>query len=181
MMLFLVLASIVLVILISGTAYYFWRAQKYKENWEHLLNRLVTVNRENISAVALDAIDPSGRRRTDEFARELKPEQIWELLGGIEGVEALERNSRVLIDIAIYLKKWHPDAALLAEELRLQARELEWQVGKLRMAAEKGHLEFHFASYAQNATIGYYLMRAQLLELYRRSNAPLFVDLDRAI
>jgi hypothetical protein len=163
------------------TAYYFRRTQTYKRSWNELLARLVTVDRRGIQAVALDAIDPSGRRRTDELARELTPEQIWKLLGGIDGVEVLEKNSHVLIEIAMYLRRWYPEAAAIAEELRLQARELEWQVGRLRMAAEKGHLEFHFASYAQNATIGYYLMTERLLDLYRNAKSPMFADLEKAI
>jgi hypothetical protein len=178
---FLVLAAVVLVTLITITAYYVWRAQASKRSWEQVLARLIAVDRDGIHAVALDAIEPSGRRRTDELARELRPDQIWQLLGGLDGVEVLEKNSHVLIEIAMYLKRWYPEAATTAEELRLQARELGWQVSRLRMAADKGHLEFHFASYAQNATIGYYLMTQRLLALYRERKVPMFADLEKAI
>ena len=108
-------------------------------------------------------------------------ERLRKLLGGVDGVEVLEKNSHVLIEIAVHLQRWYPEAAVTAEELRLQARELEWHVGRLRMAADKGHLEFHFASHAQNATIDYYLMTQRLLVLYHKSNFPMFADLDKAL
>jgi hypothetical protein len=179
---FLLVAGIVFAVLIAITGYYLWRrVQTSKRSWEQLMARLIAVDRDGIAAVALDAIEPSGRRRTDELARELKPEQIWKLLGGLDGVEVLEKNSHVLIEIAMHLQRWYPEAATTAEELRLQARELEWHVGRLRMAADKGHLEFHFASYAQNATIGYYLMTQRLLALYHKSKLPMFADLEKAL
>jgi hypothetical protein len=179
---FLLVAGIAFAVLIAITVYYFWRrAQMSKRSWEELVARLIMVDREGIAAVALDAIEPSGRRRTDELARELKPEQIWKLLGGLDGVEVLEKNSHVLIEIAMHLQRWYPQAASTAEELRLLAKELEWHVGRLRMAADKGHLEFHFASYAQNATIGYYLMTKRLLVLYHKSNLSMFAHLDKAL
>jgi hypothetical protein len=168
-------------VLIAVTAYYLWRAQTQKRNWTQLLARLITVDRDGIHTVALDAIEPSGRRRTDDLARELRPEQIWKLLGGLDGLEVLEKNSHVLIEIAMYLKRWHPEAGAAAEELTLQAKDLEWQVGRLKMAAEKGHLQFHFASYAQNATISYYLMTQRLLDVYHKSKVPMLVDLEKAI
>jgi hypothetical protein len=179
---FLLVAGIVLAVLIAITAYYLWRrVQLSKSTWEQLLARLITVDRAGIAAVALDAIEPSGRRRTDELARELEPEEIWKLLGGLDGVEVLEKNSHVLIEIAMHLQRWYPEATKVAEELRLQTKELEWHVGRLRMAAEKGHLEFHFASYAQNATIGYYLMTQRLLAFYHESKVPMLSDLEKAL
>jgi hypothetical protein len=182
MITFLLVAGVVFGVLIAVATYYFWqRVQTSKRSWDQLVARLIAVDRDGIAAVALDAIEPSGRRRTDELARELKSEQIWKLLGGLDGVEVLEKNSHVLIEIAVHLQRWYPEAAVTAEELRRQARELEWHVGRLRMAADKGHLEFHFASHAQNATIDYYLMTQRLLLLYHKSNVPLLADLDKAL
>jgi hypothetical protein len=179
---FLLVAGVLFAALIAVAVYYFWqRVQTSKRSWEQLMARLIAVDRNGIAVVALDAIEPSGRRRTDELARELNSEQIWKLLGGLDGVEVLEKNSHVLIEIAVHLQRWYPEAAVTAEELRLQARELEWHVRRLRMAADKGHLEFHFASHAQNATIDYYLMTQRLLVLYHQSNLSMYADLDKAL
>jgi hypothetical protein len=179
---FLLVTGAVFCLLVATTVYYLWRrAQMSKKTWEQLTARLIAVDRKGIAAVALDAIEPSGRRRTDELARELNPEQIWNLLGGLNGVEALEKNSHVLIEIAMHLQKWYPEVAASAEELRLHAKELEWHVERLRMAADKGHLEFHFASYAQNATIGYYLMTQRLVMLCQKRALPIFADIDKVL
>jgi hypothetical protein len=182
MTVFLISAAVVFALLLAVTLYYLLRMRIYQRSWDELLARLVMVDRGGIAKVALDAIDPSGRRRRDEQARELTPEQIWNLLGGVDGVEILEKNSHVLVEIAMHLRKWYPEAAEAAEMLRRQATELGGNVENLRMADAKGHLEFHFASYAQNATIGYYLMTQQLLELYRESKlSPRFTDLGKVI
>lgn len=112
---FLLIAGAVFVVLLAITAYYLWRrVQISKRTWEQLLARLITVDRGRIAAVALDAIEPSGRRRTDELARELKSDQIWKLLGGLDGVEVLEKNSHVLIEMAMYLQRWYPETALFS-------------------------------------------------------------------
>lgn len=172
---FLVFAGVLIVSILGIGGYYSWRITKSATTgWDDLLKRLIAIDRERVDAVALDAIEPSGNRRTDDLARELEPDRIWELLGGFEGVERLEANSRVLVDMATYLQRSYPEAAAVAEELRLQARELEWHVGRLRMAAEQGSLEFHIGTYAQNAAIAYYLMERRLLTLCQRANAPSF-------
>lgn len=179
---FLLVAGIVFILLVAAMVYYLWRrAQMSRRSWEQLMARLIAVDREGIARVALDAIEPSGERRTDELARELKPEQIWHLLGGLDGIEILEKNSHVLVEMAMHLQRWYPEAAAAAEELRLQAKELEWHVDRLRMAADKGHLEFHFATYAQNATIDYYLMTQRLVALYRKNTLPMFADIDKVL
>jgi hypothetical protein len=79
--------------------------------------------------------------------------------------------------MASYLQRTYPDAAAVAEELRLQAKELELYVGRLKMADEQGSLEFHIATYAQNAAIAYYLMEQRLQELCQRANVQLSVPL----
>ena len=179
---FLLVAGAVFTLLVAITVYYQWRrAQMSTKSWEQLMARLIAVDRDGIAAVALDAIEPSGRRRTDELARELTPEQVWKLLGGLDGVEILEKNSHVLVEMAMHLQRWYPEEAAAAEELRLQAKELEWHVDKLRMAADKGHLEFHFASYAQNATIDYYHMTQRLLALCRKNMMPMFAEIDKLL
>jgi hypothetical protein len=172
---FLFFAGVLIASILGIGGYYSWRITKSATTgWEDLLQRLIAIDRNGVDTVALDAIEPSGGRRTDGLARELQPDRIWELLGGLEGVERLETNSLVLVDMAACLQRAYPDAAAVAEELRLQARELEWHVDRLRMAAEQGSLEFHIGTYAQNAAIAYYLMERRLQALCQRTNAPSF-------
>ena len=50
---------------------------------------------------------------------------MWRLIGGLEGLEVLERNSEVLIDLAFYVQQWYPEALPIAERLRLDAQAAE--------------------------------------------------------
>jgi hypothetical protein len=70
---------------------------------------------------------------------------------------------------------------VLAEELRLTAREIEWHVERLRGAAKTGNLENSFASYAQPAIAKYYLMTKHVIAFYERGRLSMLPDLQRAI
>jgi len=180
--LFLAAIAIFVSILIVLAAYYYRRARRTSAaNWERLLERLTMMDREGVAQIALDYVDESGQRRADSSDTELESSQIWKLIGGLEGLEVLERNSLVLIDLAFYVQQWYPEAVVLAEELRLNAREIEWHVKRLRGAAKTGNLESSFAAYAQPAIAKYYLMTRHVLALYERGNLPMLIDLQRAI
>ena len=145
------------------------------------MQRIVPVDRHAIELVALDAVEPSGELRPEEHPRELGRQDIWKLLDGMEGINRIESNSRVLIEMAAYLQRWHPEAAEIAEELRLEANRLEWHVQRLR-AAESNHcLDLHFHSYGQRAAVSYYLMLQRVLALYQHSQEALFGDVQRVL
>jgi hypothetical protein len=172
---FLFLAGILIaIILVIGIRYALRLRASSKTEWDALLESLIAIDRQGIDTVALDAIESSGQRRSDKLARELDPNEIWKLLGGLDGVQRLESNSRVLVEMAAYLQRSHSEAAAVAEELRLYAKELELQVGRLRMADEQGSLEFHIPTYAQNAAIAYYLMEQRLQALCQQTNMRTF-------
>jgi hypothetical protein len=172
---FLFLAGVfIAVVLVIGIRYALRLRASTKTEWEALLKSLTTIDRDGVDTVALDAIESSGKRRTDQLARDLEPDQIWKLLGGLDGVKRMESNSRVLVEMAAYLQRSHPEAAAVAEELRLHANELELHVSRLRMADEQGSLEFHIPTYAQNAAIAYYLMEQRLQALCQQTNMRTF-------
>jgi hypothetical protein len=179
---FLIAVAIFVVALVVIATYYYCRSRKSsRRDWERLLGRLMAVDRNSIAEVALDIIDVSGKSRADEESARLEAPQIWKLVGGLEGLEALEANSAVLIDLAFYVQKWYPEALVVAEELRLSAREIEWHVERLKGAARAGKLESVFAMYAQRAVATYYLMTRQILALYEKGNLPMLGDVERAL
>lgn len=147
------------------------------KEWPELLRELQTIDRQGFERVVFDAAEQSGQERTDSDAKELDFDQIWDGLGGMQGIARIEHNSRVLIEIASYLQRWYPEALTTAEHLRLQAHELEWHVGRLKIAEKNEGLRFYFASYGQNAAILYYQMCQRLLALYQESNTPLIAEL----
>ncbi|MGD0443882.1 MAG: hypothetical protein ABSA39_08095 [Edaphobacter sp.] len=180
--LFLTAIFIFLGILVVVALRYYLRARHASAgSWEQLLERLTVLDRDGVAKIALDYADESGRRKTESLSTELESSQIFGLIGGLAGLEALEKNCAVLIDMAFFVQQWYPEALVLAEELRLSAREIEWHVERLRGAAKTGNLEPSFASYAQPAIAKYYLMTQRVLALYERGNLPMLIDLQRAI
>jgi len=179
--LFLIIVAVVVVVLVGTVTYYLLRARRAsKSSWAGILARLVPVNNQNIAIVAHDLIDDDGRVRTSD-APELEPEAIWDLLGGLEGLETLGDNCDVLIDLAAYVQLWYPEALVVAEQLRLNAREIKWHIERLEGAAKTGNLKSSFADYAQRAAATYYLMTRHLLDLYTVANIPGLTELQAAL
>jgi hypothetical protein len=179
---FIVAVAIFVLALIVIVFYYYRLTQKSSQkNWERLLKRLTAVDRSSIAEVALDIIDESGQQRKDEASAVLEPSEIWKLVGGLKGLEALEANCAVLVDLAFYVQQWYPEALAVAEQLRLSAREIEWHVGRLRSAQQTGKLESAFQMYAQPAVATYYLMTRRVLALYEDGNLAMLADLRNAL
>jgi hypothetical protein len=178
---FLAATGCLIASLVAITLYSHKRARRASSNWHELLARLHAVDRSCLELIALDTIDESGQRRKDENARRLEPVEIWRLAGGLKGLELLEQNSLILIDIAAYIQRWYPEALDAAEELRRNAGEIEWHVSRLRRAQESGKLEGWFANYAQNAIAAYYLMTRRVLGLYESKKLPMLADLEKAL
>ena len=145
------------------------------------MRQIAPVDRRGIETIALHTIDASGQPLTDEERRELGRQDIWLLLGGMEGIHRMEGNTRVLIEIAAYLERWHPEAANVANELRSESKKLEWHVGRLRAAEKNRCLDEHFHLYGRSAAVSYYLMSKQLLALYQQSHSALFGELQKAL
>jgi hypothetical protein len=179
--LFLLVVVIFVVALAGVFVYSLVRARRTSAStWTDLLDKLVDVNRGNLAIVALDLVDEDGNPRDSDMP-ELEPEKIWGLLGGMEGLKALESNCDVLIDLAAYVQVWYPEALVVAEDLRRNAREIKWHIERLQGAAETGKLESSYPAYAQRVAATYYLMTKHVLALYETANVPGFGDLQAAL
>lgn len=182
---FFIALGIFLALLLSIAGFYYFRhrsRQKYPYGkWESILKRLSSVDRGNVALIALDLIDKRGSRSVDTEESDLDPSQIWPLIGGMAGLEAMERNCAVLVDLVFYVQQWYPGALPITEQLRLNAREIQWHVSRLKAAETTGKLDALFPDYAQRAIATYYLMTRCVLDLYDRGNLPGFVDLQREL
>jgi hypothetical protein len=168
--------------LVAIAGYYYFRGRRsLPVSWEEQLAKLTWIDRNSIAAVALDLVDESGQPRTTDNGGGLDPSQVWRLTGGLEGLEVMERNSEVLIDLASYVQQWYPEAVVIAERLRLDARELKWHVKRLKGAAQNGNLQISFPFYAQRAVVSYYRMTRQVLSLYEAGNFSMLADLQKAL
>jgi hypothetical protein len=179
---FLVGVAILFTVLIAIAGREYYRASRApQESWEGLMRRLISVDRENVAKIALDFIEEPDQSGRDDWGTELEPSDIFELIGGLKGLEVLEKNSQVLIDMASYLQRSYPEALIIAEQLRQSAREIESHVGRLRGASQNGNLEVNFPFYGQPAIATYYRMTRQLLTLYEQANVPMLQDLQKAL
>jgi hypothetical protein len=182
---FVVVLVAVLAALGTAVAYYYLRYRRRRRfpygNWESLLARLSAVDRDKIALISQNLLNESGSWRIDEDDSDLNATQNLSLIGGLKGLDVMERNCAVLVDLAFYVQQWYPEASVVAEQLRLNAREVGWHVGRLKSAAQTGKLEIFFSDYAQPAITTYYLMTRRVLALYERYNLPGLGDLQRAI
>jgi len=179
--LFVVVVPLFLAVLVALAAYYLLRMRKASNaTWSDLMNRLIAVDRDQIAFVALDLVDETGHPR-EAGDSEIDPSNIWDLIGGLDGLEVLEKNCDVLIDLAFYVQRWHPEAVVVAEQLRLNAREIKWHVARLKGAQETGNLASSFPFYAQRAVATYYLMTRHLLALYEQGNLAELAQLQAVI
>ena len=178
---FLVVAAIFLAVLIAIAGRDYYARRSPQESWESLMRRLISVDRASVARIALDFIEESDQSGRDNSGTEVESSDIFELIGGLKGIEVLEKNSQVLIDLACYLQRSYPEALIIAEQLRRSAREIESHVGRLRGAARNGNLEVSFPFYGQRAIATYYLMTRQLLNLYEQGNVPMLADLQKAL
>jgi hypothetical protein len=149
--------------------------------WEELLAQLTQVGRVGIKEVASDFLVPDSRHVDPRSDLALQPEDIWDLTGGLGGIEAMERNAQVLIDLAYYVQRWNTEAVTVAEQLRLDARVISQQLRLLRKSLKKGRSEPLVPVHMQRATASYYLMTRRLLALCEVSHSGLLPSLQQAL
>jgi hypothetical protein len=173
---FVIAVAIFLLALVTSAIYFLQRARRAASTtWMALMARLRQIDRDKLATVALDLLDER------DAESQLDPGSIFEMIGGMEGLDAVEQNCDVLIDMATYVQRWYPEALEIAEELRLNSREIKWHIGRLRGAAQTGHMYEQFPLYAQRAVASYYLMTRSLLVLYEGVQVPGFADLQLAL
>jgi hypothetical protein len=179
------LSSVVLflvLILGIGTRFYLRhrRREKYPYGkWDDLLKRLSSLDGGNLALIAHEATPEV--LQADDDDQDLDPETLWQLMGGMRGLEAMEKNCDVLVDLAFYVQQWYPEALIIAEQLRLNAQEVRWHVERLKVAAKAGNGRTATADYLPRAVATYYRMTAAVLSLYEDGKLPGLAELQRAL
>src|ERR1700756_4157843 len=91
---FVVALVVVLAALGTAVAYYYLRNRRRRSlpygDWESLLSRLSTVNRDKIALISQSLLRESGPGDIDEDDSGLNATQIWSLIGGLKGLEVME-------------------------------------------------------------------------------------------
>jgi hypothetical protein len=172
---------------LSGLVWIYWRmfrtqVRKEEASWDELLARLLPVSKAGVQEVAAAYLDPTGQELDSRRAeRYLELRDIWDFVGGIEGLKAMRRNAEVLIELASYVRRWNPEALVVAEQLRLDANEIRNALSRIERARWMGKLAASFPVQAPRAAAAYYLMTQRLCALYEISQAGLLGQLKAAI
>src|SRR5581483_526032 len=171
----------------GGLCWIFWRmsrarVRKEEAGWNELIAKLLPVSRTGIHEVATAFLEPTGREMDARHAeRHLEPRDVWDFIGGIDGLKTMHHNAGVLIDLASYVSRWNPEAYIVAEQLRLDAHDIKNALSQIERAQRKGKLAYSFSVQASRATAAYYLMTQRVCALYEISNAGLLAQLKEVI
>lgn len=146
------------------------------ENWDDLVARLEPVPFNGLSIVALDYLQPT----KGQIA--IETNQIWELVGGSEGLRRMSTNAEVLIALAGYAQQWNrQEGVIVAERMRRDGAALRRSTRKLSLGLLLGYGGASGPFNVQEAASAYYLMRQRLLALYETSHAGRYPRLAAAL
>jgi hypothetical protein len=177
----------VLALILSGLVWLALRAKRLQTerdavSWTDLLARLSPVGRVGIEEVAAVFLLPSSEQLDSRsIESRLESRDIWDFIGGIEGLETMQRNAEVLIELACYVQRWNQEASLVAEQLRLDANQIKTSLAKIKASRRQGKLSTWFPIHATRAAAAYYLMTRRLYALYAISNEGLLAELKAVI
>lgn len=136
------------------------RRQAASTEWEVLLRRLAAIDRDAIERIAYSDEEPFATA-TEQGS------EIWFRQVGWKGLDDLQNNCAVMVDMARHIQSRYPEGVIVAEQLRLTARQIEWHLNRVRLASQAGHFEECFREYGNRAICLYFDMTQTLKVLYR--------------
>jgi hypothetical protein len=144
-------------------------------SWEDLVARLKPVPVDGISIIAVDYLQPT------KGQIDIETNDLWAMVGGLEGLKSMYANAEVLIALAGYAQQWNPEeSVIVGERMRRDGLALRRATKKLSLGFVVGfgvHGPFH----VQEAASAYYLMRRRLLALYETSHVERYSRLAAAL
>ncbi|MGA3159786.1 MAG: hypothetical protein ABSC77_01110 [Terracidiphilus sp.] len=148
--------------------------------WNDLVAGIYRLDVVELSAVAVDYLTP----RRGQI--EMEPKEIWESLGGYEGLRRMRENAEIMLALAAYAQRWNfEEAVIVTERMRLDAASLRRAVRRVEIGMIPARLLRRFRLtlplHAQEASSAYYLMRQRLLALYETSHVSRYPALAAAL
>jgi len=149
-------------------------------DWNDLVAGLYRLDMVELSAVAVDYLTPR-RGQID-----MEPKEIWDSLGGYEGLKRMRENAEIMLALAAYAQRWNfEEAVIVTERMRMDAASLRRAVRRVELGMIPASLLRHFRLtlplHAQEASSAYYLMRQRLLALYETSHVCRYPTLAAAL
>jgi len=144
--------------------------------WREIATQLQPTQNAGIKALALDYMELQTSGNTRTYA------EIWDMVGGAEGLTRMKENSEVLIALASYAERWnHDDSIMATERMRHDARALRRAVVGLGIGLTCGYGRARVLTYVHEAATSYHLMRERLLSLYKTNDGEIRPSLEGLI
>lgn len=162
---------------LAGLAVVQVRARKLRStDWDSLVSSIQPIHFRGLEIVALDHLQPHGHQL------QLEPDDMWQLVGGVEGLKRMQHNADLIIALAAHVRVWNFDEAIIvSERIRHDSILLKRALFRIRlqMMFSQRHLGVSF--YLHQAASSYYLMTKRVLALYQTSQFVLYPRLAEAL
>ena len=171
----LVLLTILVTVVTLQLRWAYRRRRLMAGSWEDVLSRAEHVDLAGVQAIAECYLQP------DRNQLRIEPNEMWQMLGGLEGLSRLQTNAAAMLDLAVYAERWNDtEGAVVSEMIRRDSVRLKRAVSRVQMTFILGMGFVRAPFHVQEAAATYYLMRSRLLGLYCNSHIALVPQLEAA-
>jgi hypothetical protein len=156
-------------VLILGFVWFRLRARKLViAEWQTIVAQLEPIPFKNLERVALDHLQPSGNQLR------LETDELWELIGGWDGLDKMWHNANLLVQLAAYIQVWNrTEAVIVGERIRQDSLMMKRAIMRIKMH-RLWLYRFRAPFYMHQAASAYYLMTRRLLALYQTNQYLLY-------
>lgn len=138
-------------------------------DWESLVAAIQPVPFERLEKVALDHLDPRN------LQLELDPGEMWEYVGGLEGLRRMRHNADLILQLAAHVRLWNFDESIVvAERIRYDALTLKRALFRIETRLWVARFNVRVPFYVHQAASSYYLMTRRVLTLYQANHYLLY-------
>lgn len=146
------------------------------DDWDTLVSQLQVVPLQGLEQVASEHLHPRGSQVG------MEPLEMWHLIGGVEGLERMERNADILIRLASYVSRWnYTEAMIVAERMRQDSLNLRRALLSIKKQHYSKKHRIRIPFYVQQAASAYYLMTRRIIALYQTNQFILYPRLSEAL
>ena len=160
------------------------RARRDREmSWEQIVSKLCPVESEGVATISNRYLNPQ------KNLTETQPQAMYQMLGGMAGLNAMYENSKVILALAGYATRWNfEEGYIVTEKIRRDAVRLQRTIMliQLEIVLKDGIFYKIFrlrkaAFRLEEAASLYQRMTLHLLALYESSHVGLYPQLLAAL
>jgi hypothetical protein len=144
--------------------------------WNELVQQLQPVHAAGVHQLADAYLHP----RKNQV--EIEPAAMFEMVGGMKGVESIRSNAKIILALASYAIEWNEvEATIVAEMIRRDAVRLRRAAMGLQWSMLRSKIRASAPFQLQEIAASYHLMTFRLLALYETSHSARYPVLAAAL